>query len=472
MRTLFLVFCLAFINHFVSAQSFSSAVEIATVYSQNEQFYLKTVPFDNESPSLRGKTSVYRKGNDAPLYVFERGFDSVDADENNLILSNDGEVIFYVIPWGANDEVEGLKSISIYKNGKLIKSYTEAEITGCDYKKERCDLVYSNYEQVVDREKSNAGTRNYKKVFKDGIDEKEKFLNDYAVFNFDDVVYLVDSKKQVHQFDLKEGKYIGARPFKENYEQIKSKGRSNKVELERFDIQMYMDFPNLQNGKNAIQSLADFIGMKPADISEEKEYQYKLYSFKINGNILSDGSIEIENIEYFDELPKEKIAEFFKTNKFDRSKINPVFEKWKIGDEYFTFRKKDDRIARQEKQDELNKEREELKRRLVAEKINDIYIPKDLGECFIELDKLLSEVDKKEMKAKAKREDMIEYHFGLGMWLRNNWGLWGGSRLQKYFADKKVDHPDDMSSIILEYYYDWLNGKTETWKDWENKATK
>jgi hypothetical protein len=26
-----------------------------------------------------------------------------------------------------------------------------------------------------------------------------------------------------------------------------------------------------------------------------------------------------------------------------------------------------------------------------------------------------------------------------------------------------------MSSVILFYYYDWLNGKKETWRDWEKK---
>lgn len=31
----------------------------------------------------------------------------------------------------------------------------------------------------------------------------------------------------------------------------------------------------------------------------------------------------------------------------------------------------------------------------------------------------------------GSEQDMIRYHMGLGMWMRNNWGLWGGSRLAK-----------------------------------------
>lgn len=56
------------------------------------------------------------------------------------------------------------------------------------------------------------------------------------------------------------------------------------------------------------------------------------------------------------------------------------------------------------------------------------------------------------------------------MWIRNNWGLWGGSRLQKYFTDKGIHHPDNMSHVILVHYYDWLLGSKETWKEWEKSS--
>ena len=69
-------------------------------------------------------------------------------------------------------------------------------------------------------------------------------------------------------------------------------------------------------------------------------------------------------------------------------------------------------------------------------------IPKTKQECFEILDEMLSQEDK---NAIVEMEDTIELHFTLGMWIRNNWGLWGGSRLQKYFVNKNVFHPDDMS---------------------------
>jgi len=41
-------------------------------------------------------------------------------------------------------------------------------------------------------------------------------------------------------------------------------------------------------------------------------------------------------------------------------------------------------------------------------------------------------------------------HHGFGMWMRNNWGLWSGSKLQDWFHEKGIRHADDMSGIILE----------------------
>lgn len=467
MKIIFLVSFILAIVTIAIGQSYESSVEIATVYSQNEKFYLKSIPYDNESPSLRGKTSVYETGNATPLYVLERGFDYVNYGSNNLILSNTGEIIFHVIPYDANEEKEGLKSITIYKKGNILKSYTEPEITGCNQEKERCGLVYSNYREVVDEAKSNWGTPNFKKAFKDGVNEQEKFLSNFPIFSFEDTVYLTDSKKKTHLFDLKKGVYIKSDSFDNMFEQIKHKGRFNKTNLEKVKAPVFLDFPKLKNGKDTYQSLAAHLGMKTASIVGTQDDPYKLYRFKFNSFIHQDGSLEILDFEFFDELPKEKIIEFFKSNKFDSSSVPKAFEKWHLRDEYFYFRNKNDKIARQEKQQEEIKYSQELQKQRKLEIIDGDYIPKNLEECFIELDKLLSEVDKKEMQALPKRDDMIKYHLGLGMGLRNRWRLWSASRLQTYFLDRKITHPDSMSSIILFYYHDWLNGKKETWKEWE-----
>ena len=43
--------------------------------------------------------------------------------------------------------------------------------------------------------------------------------------------------------------------------------------------------------------------------------------------------------------------------------------------------------------------------------------------------------------------------------MRNDWGLWGGSPLARYFNRLGVFHPDDISGIILTSFWRHLNGR-------------
>jgi len=115
------------------------------------------------------------------------------------------------------------------------------------------------------------------------------------------------------------------------------------------------------------------------------------------------------------------------------------------------------------------REYEEYLQKLQKDTINGIYIPKNLEDSFIQLDKLLSDEDKQTIQQLNNRKETIQFHHSLGMWLRNNWGLWSGSRLQKYMLDRGINHPDEMSAIILEFYYDWLNRQNDEWKKFEAK---
>ena len=92
--------------------------------------------------------------------------------------------------------------------------------------------------------------------------------------------------------------------------------------------------------------------------------------------------------------------------------------------------------------------------RYLVDRINGIYIPKDMDEAIDSLDVIISPEDKRYITDSLTLDGFrINCHHGLGMWIRNNWGLWGGSRLQRYFLDKNVYHPDEMSDYILKAYY-------------------
>ena len=105
--------------------------------------------------------------------------------------------------------------------------------------------------------------------------------------------------------------------------------------------------------------------------------------------------------------------------------------------------------------------------------------PKTAEEAFKKLDKLLSEEDKEEIR---EAEDLCAFHFGLGMWIRNEWiHCQEDENLAMLLKDIGVDfqmlsdinpnipegdhfplffmHPDSMSSYILEAYQKYLKEK-------------
>lgn len=87
---------------------------------------------------------------------------------------------------------------------------------------------------------------------------------------------------------------------------------------------------------------------------------------------------------------------------------------------------------------------------------NKSYIPRDLEEAVLALDKLISEEEKPELRKMGEDEFLAATHLGIGMYLRNEWGLWKKSELSEYFRRRGIFHPDDMSGEILKSYYKFL----------------
>ena len=74
-------------------------------------------------------------------------------------------------------------------------------------------------------------------------------------------------------------------------------------------------------------------------------------------------------------------------------------------------------------------------------------IPKTKKECFALLNEMLSEEDK---QAIIESKDVDEFHFSIGLWIRNNW-LYPQSEEE---TDKLLQ-----SSIILKAYRKYLKRK-------------
>lgn len=84
---------------------------------------------------------------------------------------------------------------------------------------------------------------------------------------------------------------------------------------------------------------------------------------------------------------------------------------------------------------------------------NETNIPKNLEECFVELDTMLPDSIKESMKSLTEDEFTAKMHKNQGLWIRNNWGLRKGSRLSAYFYDLGIYNADDMTGIIFTSYY-------------------
>jgi hypothetical protein len=67
------------------------------------------------------------------------------------------------------------------------------------------------------------------------------------------------------------------------------------------------------------------------------------------------------------------------------------------------------------------------------------------------------------IKADAERMTEQEFgcacHHGVGTYLRNNWELWHGSVLAKWFNARGIHHADDMSGIILDSFWRTVNNQ-------------
>lgn len=89
----------------------------------------------------------------------------------------------------------------------------------------------------------------------------------------------------------------------------------------------------------------------------------------------------------------------------------------------------------------------------VVSRLEGKYIPADLEDAIKMLDK---ELDAKEKIRLRDSSDFFDQHFGLGMWIRNNWGLWSGSRLKKYFLQHGYWDADYISGVIVGKYLEYL----------------
>jgi len=85
--------------------------------------------------------------------------------------------------------------------------------------------------------------------------------------------------------------------------------------------------------------------------------------------------------------------------------------------------------------------------------------PDTLEEAYQALNALLRKEDIDEIRSGTEDDAVFKTHFGLGMWIRNNWFRHGNGLLFKVISDKGFRTFDSMSSALMMAYWCHLNGK-------------
>lgn len=100
---------------------------------------------------------------------------------------------------------------------------------------------------------------------------------------------------------------------------------------------------------------------------------------------------------------------------------------------------------------------EEYQKRIQQEYLNGVYIPKDLTDCFVQINRLTDDASKSKFKNMPEEDAAHKLHFSLGRWIIYNWGFYGGSRLSYYLSNLGIGNPDDMAQFIIITYHRNLN---------------
>lgn len=95
----------------------------------------------------------------------------------------------------------------------------------------------------------------------------------------------------------------------------------------------------------------------------------------------------------------------------------------------------------------------------IQDTLNGIFIPQNIKECILQLHLLIPFTELEEIKSMDESAFAAKTHLTVGMWIRNNWGLWKGSRLSIYFNENGVYEPDSMSWIIFLSFHRHLKSK-------------
>ena len=430
------------------------------LYSQNGEYYLQSVPYDDFTQSVYGLSQVFRTGNPEPLYTIERDF-TYEGFPNKISLSNDGTHVMYINDFFNDPSIPERRVMTFYSQGQLIKSYTLSDLLACDDDLRDCTLLYFNKE-VIDRDSSRWYGQQYKYGTKEGTAEAERFAHRFNVFTHNDTVYLIDINREVKSFEMSTGELLAVTDFGSAYEKLKDLAHMNILITDYEFPTTSIEFPPLTNGEALEIALANHLNMK---VHKSWNGDYKGYLLSIDAFVDQNGKLEILELSCRDSLPFQKIRDFLEEQILRTEVLPSGIRKWRFN-QIMSYRNSSDQKAKAEREEEIRKWQEDYAQEIVADSLNGYYIPKNVKECFEELDRMLRTKDRLRIKnlGPAPYVDVFD---PIATMIRGRWSLWGRSRLYIYLEKRYLMMAEDNSTLIIRYYHAWLNGDQDAWKKFE-----
>ena len=391
------------------------------VFLDKGNYVVESIPYKTvnygQGELCSGVTKVYSLPGDSLIYTVDRYFVL-----DHTFFSNDGKRIVYINDYLRGTDYDSCTTslIEFYQDGMVEQSYYFEDLFGRSADDNEFNWLYH------EKELNEWFFKNNHYLVNDNI---------YVISGINGVVFIFDMNTN----ELVEK--VDTATFQDNLTLVDFERNFVKfIPLEEAKL-----FPDLKNGNSFRSELAKEVDVDLIPVNSDKSTDR--YYYRIDLEVLIDSlgntihnrvsSSEYVLTEKANKI-KESISDFLSKSTFDIDTIPYNLQEWLFEDKFY--------IARNPISLSIDDKQEYENRVCQIDSLRGTYIPKDLSDAHSELNKILDN-EAKEMIVKGEST-----HFGLGMWLRNNWGLWSGGRLKCYFDERELYHPDHISSLILGTY--------------------
>lgn len=388
------IFLFAFL--LTSYYSFAQIYSKSITHSANGKYSIESIPYSSKMRNSRG-VSYVRVGSTKDMYSIDRSFDLTNNYNHSgfLALSNDGRKVLYVasrlIKLEREKDPNQPKQIAYYVDGKLEKTFSEQELTGCDDDIEDCGLFYHDFDIQASWNKYTT------KEFTKDVSEKDLYLHRNYVFNRNDTIYMIDRRKIVSRFNLDTGELIDTNiDFDSIYPNIRHiEVNSSRVNPLRRNAPKASNITDVNTNKTLLSSIEDILNLE-----QDKSHTYHKFFVRVKGYLHKDGKFELEAIETKYELDNlDKLKAYLNTTSFTTDNFHTDIPIEYIDENLGLYRSRDKNKASALTQKVKEQREQERLAKKTKDSIYGQYVPKNMKEIMFEIDKMFKTKEKNILKS-------------------------------------------------------------------------